>query len=124
LKNRQIYWVNTSCKKDLEDFPKAVKDQVIFALDIAREGGKHSSAKPLKGFNGASILEVVQRGKNATFRAVYTVEFEEAIFVLHCFQKKSKTGIKTPKEEIDLIKNRYKQAVAIYKLEFGRKKAK
>lgn len=121
MENRELYWVTTSCKKDLEDFPKAVKDTIIFALDIAKAGGKHLDAKPFKGFKGASVLEIVQRGKNATYRAVYTVAFKEVIFVLHCFQKKSKTGIKTPKQEIDLIENRYKQALAIYKKLFERK---
>lgn len=114
LTNRQLFWISSS-KKDLEDFPALVKDKIIFALDIAKAGGKHHDTKIFKGFNGVSVLEIVQRGKNATFRAVYMVKFKEAVFVLHCFQKKSKTGIKTPKQDVDLIKNRYKQAKLLYK---------
>lgn len=113
MENRQLIWVSSS-KKDLGEFPAAIKDKVVFALGIAQNGGKHMDAKPLKGYSGASVLEIVQRGQNATFRAIYTIAFKEAIFVLHCFQKKSKQGIKTPKQEVDLIDNRFKQAKAIY----------
>jgi phage-related protein len=114
LENRQLVWVSSS-RKDLEEFPDPVKETMLFALDLARVGEKHAKAKPFKGFSGASVLEIVQRGKDATFRTLYTVEFKEAIFVLHCFKKKSTEGIKTPKKEIDLIHNRYKQAVDLYK---------
>jgi len=114
LENRQLVWVSSS-RKDLEEFPDPVKETMLFALDLAKVGGKHAKAKPFKGFSGASVLEIVQRGKDATFRALYTVEFKEAVFVLHCFKKKSTEGIKTPKKEVDLIHNRYKQAVELYK---------
>lgn len=67
-------------------------------------------AKPLKGFNGASVLEIVEDYDTDTYRAVYTVRFEEAVYVLHCFQKKSTLGIKTPKQDIDLIRRRYQIA--------------
>jgi phage-related protein len=120
LENRPLHWIGSS-KKDLLEFPSDVKDKILFALDIAKIGGKHNDAKPFKGFPGASVLEIVQRGKNATFRALYTVEFKEVVFVLHCFQKKSKAGVKTPKNEIDLIHKRYKAAESLYKELFKRK---
>ena len=113
MEDRELFWVK--CKKDLEEFPKPVKDAVIFALEIAKGGGKHQSAKPLQGFHGASVLEIVQRGKDTTFRAVYTVKFKEFVYVLHCFKKKSKSGIKTPQKDLDLIENRLKQAEIEYK---------
>lgn len=113
MENRQLVWVSSS-KKDLEDFPDTVKKTMLFALDLAKIGGKHAKAKPFKGFTGSSVLEIVQRGSNSTFRTLYMIEFKEAIFVLHCFKKKSNEGIKTPKKEVDLIHNRYKQAVNLY----------
>lgn len=117
MESRQLIWVSSS-KKDLLEFPKEVKDKILFALDLAKAGGKHHDAKPFKGFHGASVLEIVQRGRNTTFRALYTIEFKEAVFVLHCFQKKSKKGKETPKQEVDLIKNRYRQAEDLYKQMF------
>lgn len=114
MENRQLVWVSSS-QKDLEEFPDPVKETMLFALDLAKVGGKHEKAKPFKGFSGSSVLEIVQRGKDSTFRTLYTVEFKEAVFVLHCFKKKSTQGIKTPKKEVDLIHNRYKQAIELYK---------
>jgi phage-related protein len=114
LENRQLIWVSSS-KNDLEDFPASVKETMLFALDLAKAGGKHTKAKPFKGFNGASVLEIIQRGRDATFRTLYTVEFKEVVFVLHCFKKKSTEGIKTPKKEVDLIHNRYTQAIDLYR---------
>ena len=81
-----------------------------FALYLAQQGKKHQNAKPLKGFSGAGVLEVVEDCLGDTFRAVYTVKIAEVIYVLHCFQKKSKRGIETPKQEIDLIRDRLKMA--------------
>lgn len=77
-------------------------------------GGKHESAKPLKGFKGAGVLEVVENYDGDTYRAVYTVRFAEVIYVLHCFQKKSKSGIATPKQDLDLIQARLKTAEVEY----------
>ena len=84
------------------------------ALLQAQKGKKHISTKPLKGFTGASILEVVEDYDGDTYRAVYTVKFQGVIFVLHVFQKKSKQGIKTPKQDLDLIEVRLKRAKEIY----------
>ena len=91
-----------------------MKRDIGFALDKAQRGDKHPSAKPLQGFGGASVLEIVENHDGDTYRAVYTVRFAEAIYVLHCFQKKSKRGIKTPKKELDLIAARLKKAQEDY----------
>src|SRR6266571_416953 len=101
-------------KYDLQSFPREVIHNIGFALTTAQHGGKHPSAKPLQGFRGASVLEIVENHDGDTYRAVYTVRFAEAIYVLHCFQKKSKRGIKTPKKELDLLAARLKKAQEDY----------
>jgi len=103
-----------SSKDDLSGFPQKVKSSVGFALRAAQKGGKHPDAKPLRGFGGAGVVEVVSDFDGDTFRAVYTVKFKGVIYVLHAFQKKSKKGIKTPQAEINKIKSRLKQAQALY----------
>jgi phage-related protein len=80
------------------------------ALDFAQHGDQHDAAKILRGFGGAGVLEVVEDDGSGTYRAVYTVKFEQAVFVLHCFQKKSKKGIATPKEDMEIIRARLKVA--------------
>jgi phage-related protein len=97
-------------KADLKTFPAEVKDVMGYALDFAQQGKKHPDAKPLKGFGGAGVLEIADDYDGDTYRAVYTVKFAEAVYVLHCFQKKSKQGIATPKQDIDLIGRRLKRA--------------
>ena len=109
-----IVWLG-STKKAVQDFPLTVRQAVGFALFQAQLGGKHADTKPLKGFGGASVLEIVERFDSDTYRAVYTVKFAGIIYVLHAFQKKSKQGIKTPKQDIDLIKKRLQQARDDYK---------
>lgn len=84
------------------------------ALDIAQNGKKHPNAKPLSGFGDAGVIEVVENYAGDTYRAVYTVRFMEAVYVLHVFQKKAKKGIETPKPEMNLIKNRLKNAASHY----------
>jgi phage-related protein len=106
---KHILWVGSS-KKDLMAMPDEVKSAFGFALYLAQQGKKHQNAKPLKGFSGAGVLEVVEDCLGDTFRAVYTVKIAEVIYVLHCFQKKSKRGIETPKQEIGLIRDRLKMA--------------
>ena len=81
-----------------------------FALSFVQYGETPSQAKPLKGFTGASVVELVENQEGDTYRAVYTVKFKQAVYVLHCFQKKSKRGIKTDKGDIDLIRQRLKDA--------------
>lgn len=90
--------------------PPEVVDVFGFALHLAQQGGKHPQAKPLKGFGSAGVLEVVEDNDGSTYRAVYTVRFCNAVYVLHCFQKKSHRGIETPKQDMDLIRDRLKLA--------------
>ncbi len=104
-----IIWLG-STRKAIQDFPLTVRQAVGFALFQAQLGGKHADTKPLKGFGGAGVLEIVERFDGDTYRAVYTVKFAGVIYVLHAFQKKSKQGIKTPRQDIDLIKKRLQQA--------------
>lgn len=92
-----------------------VRKSIGFALYQAQLGSKHIQAKPLKGFSGAGVLEVIEDHDSGTYRAVYTVKFADMIYVLHAFQKKSKKGIGTPKFEIDLIKQRLKAAELDYR---------
>ena len=108
---KDLYWVGSS-KKDLLGLPSDVQDTFGFALYLAQTGKKHQDAKPMKGFGAANVLEVVEDSDGDTFRAVYTVRFGDAIYVLHCFQKKSKQGIATPKHDMDLINERLKMAAA------------
>ena len=93
-----------SAQRDLRAFPQGVKLVMGYALHLAQMGAKHPQVKPLKGFKGAGVLEVVEDYAGDTFRAVYTVRFGNAVYVLHAFQKKAKQGIKTPKRDIDRIK--------------------
>jgi len=102
---KTLAWVGSS-QDDLRKFPEEVKDMVGYALYLAQTGAKHPAAKPLKGFTGAGILEIVEDHHGDTYRAVYTVRFGDAVYVLHVFQKKSKHGIATMQKDIDLIKSR------------------
>ena len=111
---KTILWVASS-KDDLKIMPKDVVTNIGYALHQAQCGEHPSIAKPLKGFGGASVIELCDDYKGDTFRAVYTVRFEEAIVVLHSFQKKSTHRIATPKREIDLIHARLKLAEELYK---------
>ena len=106
---KPVVWIGNS-KAELTSFPEEVKDSIGFALYVAQLGGKHHSAKPLRGFGGAGILEIADDYGGSTYRAVYAVRFTERVYVLHAFQKKSKTGIKTPRAEISLIQSRLKRA--------------
>lgn len=106
---KPVIWIG-STKSDLSAFPEDVKDAIGYALYVAQQGGKHPDAKPLRGFGGAGILEIIENHAGDTYRAVYTVRLAGLIYVLHAFQKKSKTGIKTPKSEINLIKARLRRA--------------
>lgn len=109
---KPLYFVAGSYK-DLMALPVSVHRFFGFALDAAQCGGKHEAAKVLQGFGGAGVLELVEDDEGGTYRAVYTVRFAQAVFVLHCFQKKSKRGIATPKEDIDIIRARLKVAEAM-----------
>lgn len=108
---KPLLWVGSS-KKDLQAMPSEVQDTFGYALHLAQVGGKHAQAKPLKGFGSAGVLEVVESGAGSTYRAVYTVKIAGVVYVLHCFQKKSSSGIATPKPDIDLVRERLKAALA------------
>jgi len=102
---RPILWVGSS-RRDLRGFPREVRRDIGQALFTAQQGEADPSAKPLRGFGGGSVLEIVANQEGGTWRAVYTVRYPEAIYVLHAFQKKSKKGVATTKRDIDLIRQR------------------
>jgi phage-related protein len=116
-----VFWV-TSSKKDLLAMPQPVVRQIGIALEVAQLGGKHPSAKPWKG-EGPSVFEIVSDFDGDTFRGVYTVKFRKAIYVLHCFQKKSPSGIKTAQVDGDLIAQRLKAARVDYEARHGKKRS-
>ena len=109
---KPVIWIGSS-RRDFRALPQPVKSHMGYALYIAREGGKHRDAKPLKGFGGAGVVEIVSDFDGDTFRAVYTVRFAGAVHVLHVFQKKAKTGRTTPKLEMELIQRRLREAERI-----------
>ncbi|MBY0522706.1 MAG: type II toxin-antitoxin system RelE/ParE family toxin [Gemmataceae bacterium] len=106
---KPLFWIASS-KADLRAFPVEVRGMMGFALYQAQQGEKHVSAKPLKGFGGAGVLEIVEDDHGSTFRGVYSVKFAGAVYVLDAFRKKSKKGSKTPQRDIDRIKKRLKAA--------------
>ncbi len=111
---KPLEWIGSS-HKDLMALPTDVRRLFGYALSPAQAGDQHDAAKALKGFGSVGVLEVVEDDAGGTYRAVYTVKFEEAVFVLHCFQKKSKRGIATPKNDMDIIRARLKVAEALAK---------
>lgn len=116
MKNSEkaLIWIGSS-KKDIVALPVGVRKFFGHALHFAQSGEQHDAAKVMKGFGGAGVLEVVEDDSDGTYRAVYTIKFKEAVFVLHCFQKKSKSGISTPKKDMDIIQARLKVAEAVAK---------
>ena len=104
-----------SSRRELKNFPGEVRGSIGQALHQAQCGEEPDSAKALKGFGGRGILEIVENFDGNTYRAVYTVRFTGLIYVLHAFQKKSKKGIATPKQSIDLIKSRLRHAEEDYR---------
>jgi phage-related protein len=111
---RPIVWVGSS-RTDLRRFPRQVRRDIGQSLYAAQQGEVDPSAKPLKGFGGASVIEIVARHRGDAWRVVYTVRFEEAVYVLHAFQKKSRRGIATPKNEIDLVRQRLAEAQRLHR---------
>ena len=101
-------------------FPHEVVSSMGYALGVARLGGTHPSAKPWKG-EGSGVFELVEDHDGDTYRAVYTVRFKEVIYVLHAFQKKSKTGIKTPQTDVEMVQRRLKAAQEDYRRRFRKK---
>ena len=104
---KPIVWVGSS-RRDLKLFPKRVRFDIGQALYAAQRGDTDPAAKPLKGFGGAKVMEIVDRYNTNTYRAVYTVQFASVIYVLHAFQKKSRKGLATPKPDVELIRRRLK----------------
>ena len=106
---KAVVWLGSS-KKDLVEFPEEVVNDIGHNLHEAQQGKMPRAAKVLRGFGGANVQEIVSNFITDTYRSIYTVEYEEAIYVLHCFQKKSKKGIETPRQEVDMIDRRLKLA--------------
>jgi phage-related protein len=111
---KPVIWVGSS-RKDFGEFPDPVKDRMGYALYVAQQGGKHADAKPLKGYGGAAVVEIVRDHRGDTFRTIYAVRLAGVVYVLHAFQKKSKKGGETSKADIDLIDRRLREAERIAK---------
>ena len=111
---KPVRWMGSSLR-DLRSFPQAVRSDIGQALFAAQQGKTDPAAKPLKGFGGASVLEIVASHHGNAWRAVYTVKFTDAVYVLHAFRKKSTKGIATPIREIDLIRRRLAEAELDYR---------
>src|SRR5580692_10998316 len=109
---KPLFWIASSLE-DLLAFPETVKDEIGGALSVAQFGSKHPSAKPWKG-EGPGVLEIVEDHRGNAYRAIYTVRFAGAVYVLHAFQKKSPSGIRTPKREVELVGQRLKSAQQDY----------
>jgi phage-related protein len=109
---KPLVWMGGS-KKDLVALPAAVVDVFGYGLYLAQVGQRHENSKVLRGFGDASVVEIIESGAGSSYRAVYTVRFEAAVFVLHVFQKKSKSGIATPKPDMELIEARLKRAAQV-----------
>lgn len=116
--DRPLHWVGSS-KKDLLGFPEDVVSDVGYALGVVQQGGMPPSAKHWKG-ECTGVLEIVEDHRGDTLRVVYTIRFEQAIYVLHCFQKKSPSGIRTASTDVDLIHERLKLAKADYEVRYGK----
>ncbi|AMJ62041.1 type II toxin-antitoxin system RelE/ParE family toxin [Bosea sp. PAMC 26642] len=115
---RPLHWVGSS-KADFTAFPDMVKSSMGYALGVAQLGGRHPHAKPWKG-EGPGILEIVERNDGNAYRAIYAVRFEDAIYVLHAFQKKSPTGIKTARADVEIVRERLKRARLDYETKGSR----
>jgi len=112
---KPAYWIGSS-KDDISSFPLEVKSEIGFSIFSAQNGETPLNSVPLTGFGGSKVPEVIVNYDGDTYRAVYTVKFKDAVYVLHAFKKKSRRGIRTPKHEIDLIKARLKLAENDYKM--------
>lgn len=104
-----VVWIRSS-KRDLLAFPPTARKHIGFALKLAQLGGKHPDAKPMRGFGGGGVVEIVEDHDGNTYRAVYTVRFSGALYVLHCFQKKSRHGIATSRRDLAMVRERLRYA--------------
>jgi phage-related protein len=114
---KPLFWVGASLN-DLLAFPETVKDEIGAVLSVAQFGGKHSSAKPWKGA-GVGVLEIVENHRGDAYRAIYTVRFANAVYVLHAFQKKSPSGVKTRRRDVEMVNKRLKLAQQDYEARHG-----
>lgn len=115
---KPLLWVGSS-KQDLMAFPESVQDEIGTALSVAQFGGKHPNAKPWRG-EGPGVFEVVEDHRGDTFRAVYTVQFERVVYVLHAFQKKSPSGVRTSRRDVELIARRLNEARKDFEVRYGK----
>lgn len=115
-REKPLHWVG-SAKADFLEFPEEPRRDIGYALGLAQLGGKHPHAKPWKG-EGSGVFEIVESHDGDAYRAVYTVRFEGVVYVLHAFQKKSPSGIRTAKADVDLVRERLKRARADFELSF------
>ncbi len=115
---RELVWLGDSLSM-MRDFPVEVRQVTGYALYLAQTGGKHPGAKPLRGFGGAGVLEAIDDFDGDTYRAVYTVSFPEAVYVLHAFQKKSVRGRSPPKREMQLVRQRMLAAKRLHEARVG-----
>jgi phage-related protein len=114
---KPLFWIASSLD-DLSAFPEAVKNEIGAALSVAQFGGKHPRAKPWKGA-GSGVFEVVEDHRGDAYRAIYSVRFANAVYALHAFQKKSPSGIKTPRKDVELVAQRLKLAQQDYEARYG-----
>ena len=119
LRERPLHWVG-SAKKDLLAFPEEVIDDFGYALGLVQQGGVPPSAKAWKG-EGPGVFELIEDHRGDTFRLVYTIRFEDAVYVLHCFQKKSPFGLRTARTDVETIHRRLRAAQADYEVRYGEK---
>ena len=115
---KPLHWIGSS-KKDLLAFPSAVVDDMGYALGVVQQGRIPPSAKSWKG-QGPGVFELIENSRERTFRTAYTVQFPKAVYVLHCFQKKSPSGIRTAGKDVKLIRERLKLARADYEVRYGK----
>ena len=111
--DKPLYWI-ASARKDLKTFPEDVVDSIGFRLRLIQRGYTPDRAKPLKGFGGKGLYEIVEDFDTDTYRVIYTVRFRKAVYVLHTFMKKAHHGIRTPQKELDVIRYRLKAAEEDY----------
>jgi phage-related protein len=116
---KPLFWMGSS-KDDLLAFPEAVKGEIGTYLSVAQFGGKHPNAKPWKG-QGPGVFEIVENHRGDTYRAVYTVRFGRVVYVLHAFQKKSPSGIRTAKRDVELIERRLNEARVDFEVRYGKR---
>ena len=108
MDEKPVYWLGSSYD-DLMDMPERVQDTFGYALDLAQRGKRHRKAKPFKVKGESGLTEIVEDNDGDTYRAIYTVRYEDSIYVVHCFQKKSTIGIKTSKQDVDIVIERLKR---------------